>query len=238
MNNRFTKNLEGGMQKPPSVGDIVHDGAQLPVGKRRGRMTIVGDNSIEFGSFTLTAVGLVVQEDSVPTYENWWDMLLFVARVYGTIQFLMGDILIYGQRVHGKTYQEVADGLGLDKDTIAQWVWVCRAVDLSIRIDKLSYTHHLHVAGLEPDYQAKWLAYALEKGLSAAALKKELQGNRPALTGQSVWGNKTELNIVKRMATWTPDTFKEADAGRRAELKQEIEVVTQRLMEFYRWCDG
>jgi predicted metalloenzyme YecM len=53
--------------------------------------------------------------------------------------------------------------------------WVASQFDPSLRSDKLSWSHHVLLAPLEPDDQQHWLERAQKERLSVADLRLELR---------------------------------------------------------------
>jgi hypothetical protein len=56
--------------------------------------------------------------------------------------------------------------------------WVASQFDLSLRSDKLTWSHHVLLAPLEPDEQKRWLQHAQDQRLSVADLRTELRRTR------------------------------------------------------------
>jgi hypothetical protein len=69
---------------------------------------------------------------------------------------------------------------GYSRHTLTMAVSVARKVDASIRVDGLSWWHHLAVANRSPDEQAEWLTRAAEEGWSVATLRVELRARGEA----------------------------------------------------------
>jgi len=64
---------------------------------------------------------------------------------------------------------------GYSKHTLTMAVSVSRKVQPSIRIDGLSWWHHLSVSHLHPDHQVEWLTRAAESEWSVVRLRGELR---------------------------------------------------------------
>ena len=62
--------------------------------------------------------------------------------------------------------------------------WVAAQFDLSLRSDKLSWSHHVLLAPLDPEDQRHWIERAEGERLSVADLRLELRANGPGETGQ------------------------------------------------------
>jgi len=128
------------------------------------------DGSLRFDDVQLTSVGLVIPADGISqdTASHLLDMLL---RLEGSIQWLIGDVLAYGQRVYGESYQAMAVAFGRDYQTIADYKWVASNVDFSLRNEKLTFNHHRMVAGFDVTGQAMWLDCAAEMKWSIAKMR-------------------------------------------------------------------
>lgn len=67
---------------------------------------------------------------------------------------------------------------GYDPKSLRNYAWVASRVQLSLRRDNLSYSHHELVAALEPDQQERWLRFASENRLSVEDLRMALRASR------------------------------------------------------------
>ncbi len=93
---------------------------------------------------------------------NWW----------------VGDWLRYGTTRWGERYVEASRITGYDVKTLRNLVYVARHFDLSRRRDKLHWSHHAELAGLEPEEQDHWLDRALGERLSVSDLRIELRSSQ------------------------------------------------------------
>jgi hypothetical protein len=90
-------------------------------------------------------------------------------------QWWIGDWIRYGTARWGEKYVEAARVTGYDVASLRNMAWVASHFDLSLRSDKLSWSHHVLLAPLEPDEQRRWIARAVEERLSVADLRLELR---------------------------------------------------------------
>ena len=90
-------------------------------------------------------------------------------------QWWIGDWIRYGTARWGERYVEAARVTGYDVATLRNMAWVASQFDLSLRSDKLTWSHHVLLAPLEPDEQRRWLEHAQEQRLSVADLRTELR---------------------------------------------------------------
>lgn len=90
----------------------------------------------------------------------------------------IGDWIRYGESRWGETYTEPARITGHDPKTLRNYAWVARSVDLSLRRDNLTFSHHELVASLTPDEQRRWLDVASENRMSVDDLRLALRTSR------------------------------------------------------------
>jgi hypothetical protein len=95
-------------------------------------------------------------------------------------QWWVGDWIRYGTSKWGEKYAEAARVTGYDVASLRNMAWVASRFDSSLRSDKLTWSHHVLLAPLDPDSQRKWLTRACEERLSVADLRIELRALRPA----------------------------------------------------------
>lgn len=93
-------------------------------------------------------------------------------------QWWIGDWVRYGAAKWGEKYAEAARVTGYDIASLRNMAWVASRFDLSLRNDKLTWSHHVLLAPLEPEAQRQWLRRASEERLSVADLRVELRALR------------------------------------------------------------
>src|ERR1700689_5273054 len=89
-------------------------------------------------------------------------------------QWWIGDWLMYARGKWGEMYAEAVKITGYDYGSLRNMASVAQAFELSRRRDKLSYAHHVAVAGLTRDEQDYWLERAVELKWSREDLRVEL----------------------------------------------------------------
>jgi len=90
-------------------------------------------------------------------------------------QWWIGDWIRYGTSRWGEKYAEAARVTGYDVASLRNMAWVASQFDLSLRSDKLSWSHHVLLAPLEGEQQRYWLHRAHKERLSVADLRLELR---------------------------------------------------------------
>jgi len=93
-------------------------------------------------------------------------------------QWWIGDWVRYGAAKWGEKYAEAARVTGYDIASLRNMAWVASRFDLSLRNDKLTWSHHVLLAPLEVEEQRRWLRRASEERLSVADLRLELRAAR------------------------------------------------------------
>lgn len=106
------------------------------------------------------------------SFEHWERLGTLLRSVEGSIQFWIGDWINFGENKWGEKYSQAVDATGLDYGTLANAVSVAKHVDPSLRNEKLSWSHHVAVAKLEPTDQKMWLEKAEKEGLAYRELRR------------------------------------------------------------------
>lgn len=136
------------------------------------RRIIPKGERVRLGRFTLLPIGLVVDEKA--SEAEWTRLFQQIRTVGASLQWVLGDWLAYGEQRWGKTYEQMAAVTGFKVSTLYDYAYVARSVQISMRIETLSFNHHQVVAPLPPKEQTHWLNLALVNKWSVAELRAEL----------------------------------------------------------------
>lgn len=127
-------------------------------------------------SSALSKIAWVPQRDL--GHSDW----LAAGRRLGAIgrcsQWWIGDWVRYGTARWGEKYAEAARVTGYDVASLRNMAWVASRFGLSLRNDKLTWSHHVLLAPLDSAEQQQWLQRASEERLSVADLRLELRALR------------------------------------------------------------
>ncbi len=128
-----------------------------------------GTGVLQLGLFSLNATGLLVSGD--PSYDEWEKCGSFIQRVEGAVQFWIGDWLNYGEKAYGEKYAQAVSEQ--QQGAWENYAWVANAIETSIRIEDLTWSHHLQVAKFSdtPEIQRELLQEAAAKQLSVSDFK-------------------------------------------------------------------
>lgn len=145
-------------------------------GARAGRSLTREAPKVSRSSSALSKIAWVPQRDL--GHSDW----LAAGRRLGAIgrcsQWWIGDWVRYGTARWGEKYAEAARVTGYDVASLRNMAWVASRFDLSLRNDKLTWSHHVLLAPLDSAEQRRWLARASEERLSVADLRLELRAVR------------------------------------------------------------
>ena len=141
-------------------------------------MALVPDASgvLRFDDVKLTRVGLIIPADGMR--EDTALLLLDMSlNLEGSIQWIVGDILAYGERQKwGEFYKGAMEKYQRKYFTVADYKYVCSGVDFSVRTENLTFGHHKLVASLSPSEQREWLKRATAEGWSVSEMRAAMRG--------------------------------------------------------------
>jgi hypothetical protein len=138
----------------------------------------------QHGPFVLTKTGMLSTGD--PTFEEWEAALQWSQKVEKYSPFWVGDLIAYGEGKYGEMYAQAMDATGLEYGTLANSVYVARAVPADRRRPAIAFGFHQEVAPLPPSEQEHWLAEAEVKGLSQTQLRHAIKIAKVEATGKAL----------------------------------------------------
>jgi hypothetical protein len=97
-----------------------------------------------------------------------------LALLHSEQQFAIGDLLAEGEKWNRNVYAEaleIFEACGYAKETVYVFRYVACAVETSIRVKVLSFSHHRAVAPYEPDVQRELLDHAVKSKLKVQPFK-------------------------------------------------------------------
>lgn len=118
------------------------------------------------------------------SFEDWQQTGETLGRIGRSCQWWIGDWLNYGERVYGEKYTEAIEATGYELATLKDFAYVAAHVEMSVRTDVLSFTHHKQVAALGPAEQERWLGSAEANGWSVGKLRKQIKAKADGRGGR------------------------------------------------------
>ena len=189
--------------------------------------------AIQDPKFAITPTGIQFHHDL--SFAEWDDLGQKLAPIGKSIGFILGDWINYGEKQWGDKYEEALERSGLAYQTLMNYSYVARKVEISCRQENLGFEHHAVVAKLKPDEQEHWLEMTKAHNLSVRRLRKSINFGRLA-TDEEVQGDPADrghvtylalLNRIRRW--WKRETGKapveDWDEDRREGLKKDFKLI-------------
>lgn len=228
MKKRFNGYNPDAVVVPAELDQVGYGSARDLLNIQEAERLIVGGDGWQFGKFHLSRVALTIPENT--TQDEWNEVGRVIQQMQGAIQWWIGDLLVFAEWRWGETYQEMANKIGYEVKSLRTYKYVASRVDVSIRMDTLSYGHHALVAQMEPDEQGYWLNLAVGKGWSISQLRQAIKGTPPALPDEFALflaeNHRKFLHFARKL--------KKAGLGDKLQISQLVDVEIERLEEFKR----
>lgn len=188
---------------------------------------LASDGTINVHNFQLTPSGMIAPEEA--RFEDWEQVGHLLFRLEGSIQWLVGDWLLYGEQVKWGETDEIAKALGRETQTLYHYKSICLAFEFCRRRQNLTFGHHEGVRRLSHEDQERALDYAEQEGLSVAAFRKWLKGptpdDIPALpAGVFIETPKPALSGLEKLAQRDPSTYKPKDKAAILEYAAQVQA--------------
>jgi len=194
------------------------------------RRALVSEGQMVIGPFTLTPISLEISRQV--NEQEWTELGKILLRLDTSLQWLVGDWLVYAEREWGKTYQQVAEQFDYRVETLWSYASVCRAVDSLIRNQGLSFSHHRLVAGLPIDDQRQWLEYAAINSLSLSQMRTAMAGDSPALSSNLAYDRLFSRDNKPNISRFEKLYVKAGQGDRRAS-----DNLLSQIEQHRRWLD-
>src|SRR5580704_2599248 len=124
-------------------------------------------------SVVLKNTGLLfARRPSLHAWKVVGDQLLAAAN---SSTWWIADWLAFGESTFKDRYLEAARNTQLNYQTLRNYAWVARRLELPRRRDSLTFGHHAEVAALDVPEQDYWLRKAEEHGWSRNKLRGEVR---------------------------------------------------------------
>lgn len=122
----------------------------------------------------LTATGLTITNPNMPL-EEAETIGHVLGNMHKSIQFAIGDWLIFIEAVYPDEWSQISEALGVSEEKRREYRRVAAAVPKSIRRKHVDWSHHRAVAPLEPAKQREWLKKVEVERMSHHALRDALR---------------------------------------------------------------
>ena len=187
--------------------------------------------------FSITETGITFDADC--SFEDWQLLGTRLARIGRSVGLLIGDWINHGETHYGEKYKQALAETRFDYQTLRNFAYVSRKIEMSCRQDKLAFEHHLTVAKLKPEEQKKWLELAAKEKLGYRRLRKSINFGRvateeemkadPADKGQTFY-----TLFVNRLCQWfAKRTERDPVSGWPQELKDMLRRDLKPIVDIY-----
>lgn len=189
--------------------------------------------SKHYKKFELRDTQLVIPDETNET--DWVEIGILLMRMQGTIQWLLGDWLVYGQSnnwENGSGYARMKELFGYEIESLWSYASVCRKVPALTRVKELSFSHHRAVTKFadNPEKQQAWLERAHDENWSAKQLISEIQhAEKPALPDKKLkpWQEK----LARLEADFEPSKWTKLSFSERREAMTQLQSLLLKLEE-------
>ena len=190
--------------------------------------------AIQDPKFAITPTGIQFHQDL--SYSEWDALGQKLAPIGKSIGFIIGDWINYGEVKYTEKYKEALATTGIAYQTLANYSYVARKVEFSLRKENLDWYQHATVAKLKtPEEKQHWLDMAEKHSLSVRRLRKSINFGRLA-TDEEVQGDPADRGHVTYLALlnrlrrwWSRETGKapveDWDDDRREGLKKDFKLI-------------
>ena len=124
--------------------------------------------------------------------------------VTDSVQFWIGDLLVYSERSFGEMFSQLVDGMDYEPQSLKDMMWVSHSVAPNVRRKELSWSHHREVAKLVQDDQKTMLEAAVADNLSVSELRALIRKDNKKEKGSKVEVYKEALEEVLVLAKNSP----------------------------------
>lgn len=184
--------------------------------------------------FSITSTGIKFNEEL--SFDEWEALGQKLAPIGKSIGFIIGDWINYGEGRYGEKYDDALGRTGLAYQTLMNYSYVARKVEISLRKENLDLHHHLVVAKLKTaDEKEFWLDMAQKHKLGIRRLRKSINFGRLA-TEEEVQGDPadkgviTHLALINRLIRWwkqttADDPVDQWDEEQRENVKKDFKLI-------------
>lgn len=192
-----------------------------------GRLIRKTEETLCLPGFILDRVGLV--QDGEPTFEQYLELAKYLRHVEAAVHWLIGDMLVQAEAKWGQRYEQIMDETGFEYGTCANDKMVSKGVDFSRRREKLSWTHHQAVAGLEPLDQDNLLQTAETCGWSVKDLRAHIRERKASDEPPKHFDAIAEANSIyayleNRRYAW-PEEHRQSLPGLLRNFAERLEAI-------------
>lgn len=119
-----------------------------------------------------TLTGLIITGEL--SYDDWLKAAEFYQFLRSRTQWIIGDILRYGESRYGDKYSQAVDEHGKSQSRLSTYVYICNRFDIDRRRPELSFDHHAECGSLDPREADRVLLEAIKLRWSKQDVREEV----------------------------------------------------------------
>lgn len=168
----------------------------------------IQEDGLVVEGFRFSPTGLVSPDRVSP--QEWRRVGDLLFRLEGSIQWLIGDWLVYGERLEYGDIKKIAEDMGRDEHTLYNYKTVSRAIESSRRRELISFSHHYEVMGLPVDKQEYALSYLERDRMNLKDFRKWIklgmpEGGLKSIIPSSTQSTSTDPEREQFYGTYMPE---------------------------------
>ncbi|MGP4001160.1 LmbU family transcriptional regulator [Streptomyces sp. 8N706] len=163
-------------------------GPQIPAGIPSETLTVDSSISMERTRLRLP--------DDLPL-DEWRRIGERILSISDSSAWWIGDWLVFGQQQYHDRYKRAMNETLLDYQTLRNYAWVARKFAPARRREKLTFQHHMEVAGLPEDQQHHWLDFAVRFAWSRNELRRQIKASTAP---DEITSSTGEIQLSLRLA--------------------------------------
>lgn len=115
-------------------------------------------------------------------YDHWERIGRQLQLADMAVQWWIGDWLVFGERKYSEKYSQALEDLtGRKTQTLMNYAYVAKAIEISRRREIVDFSTHAEVASLPPEEQERILAKAAKEKLSRNTVRREAERVKRAI---------------------------------------------------------
>ena len=142
--------------------------------------------SLEPSTATIVPSGVVVTATSLSfnrelRFEEWDTLMQHLLSMEQSVQWWLGDMLLYGEAAYGEKYAQAATLSGRSINTLANWVYISKAFPQNRRRESVRWSCYRELAPIRDEQeQDGWLDAVEDGGWTREELRFALRENPTA----------------------------------------------------------
>lgn len=141
--------------------------------ERENAIALVGENKFMFRDYTFSTIGFQVPDNMQDTEAV--EIIKGLKDVDEAVAWTVGDLVNFLELKWGAKYEVLEEQTGYTYQTLADYAYLARRIDFSLRNENLRAGHHRVVAPIKNKReQKKWLDRCAKEGWSIVEFRRQI----------------------------------------------------------------